>query len=128
MDDGLDAAAMVALIASAGFETRHARSGDEALETALAFRPDIVFFDVNRLNANGREFAQRVRRTDWGVTAVLVAMDSQGDAADRAAYISAGFDFHFPKPLHSVMGLLEQLAQLSIEREPKDLCRCAVAH
>jgi CheY-like chemotaxis protein len=47
---------------------------------------------------DGYEVAKRMRATQWGEDAVLVAISGWGQARDRERARAAGFDHHFTKP------------------------------
>jgi CheY-like chemotaxis protein len=99
VDDNHDAAeSLAALLAIAGHETELAHDGIEALETAAAFRPDVVFLDIGLPALDGHETARRIRQQPWGKAMVLIALTGWGQAEDRRKSRDAGFNHHLVKP------------------------------
>jgi CheY-like chemotaxis protein len=115
VDDNRDSATSLALMLQLmGNETRTAHDGIEGLETAAAFRPDVVLLDLGMPRLNGYDTAQRMREQPWGRTAILVALTGWGQESDRARSREAGFDHHLVKPVEPA--LLERLLAESARR------------
>jgi PAS domain S-box-containing protein len=92
-DDNRDAADSLALMLRLkGHEVRNARDGEEAVEAAEAFRPDVVLLDIGMPRLNGYEVARRIREQLWGKDMVLVALTGWGQDEDRRRSEEAGFD------------------------------------
>ncbi|MGH8193105.1 MAG: hybrid sensor histidine kinase/response regulator [Woeseiaceae bacterium] len=105
VDDNLDSAESLALLLRhSGHETRTAHDGLEAMETAAAFRPNVMLLDIGMPKLNGYEVARRIRKQPWGKSIVLVALTGWGQEEDRARSREAGFDEHIVKPVeHSAL-------------------------
>lgn len=100
MDDNRDAADTLAMLLDfLGYEARAAYDGQQGVDVATAFQPDLVILDINMPVMDGYE-AARVLRNDRGTSrAVLVALTARGSATDKAAALRAGFDYHVVKPV-----------------------------
>jgi len=99
-DDNVDSAmSWTLLIQEGGHEVATAYDGLSALESAERLRPQVLLLDVGMPHLDGYEVARRIRATDWGREAWLVAVTGWGQARDRALAGEAGFDEHFTKPL-----------------------------
>ena len=99
-DDNVDSAmSWSLLIEDGGHRVVTAYDGMEALRMAEEFRPQVVLLDIGMPRLDGYEVARRMRTTDWGRQALLVAITGWGQARDRALAQEAGFDEHFTKPL-----------------------------
>jgi CheY-like chemotaxis protein len=99
VDDNLDSAeTMALLLAEFGHEAQAAHSGAEALRCGDALRPDLVFLDIGMPGMDGYEVCRRLRATDWGSAAKVIALTGWGGEADKAAARAAGFDGHLTKP------------------------------
>jgi len=99
-DDNRDAADSLAiLLAGDGHDVRKAYDGMDALETALAFKPNVALLDIGMPGLSGYEVAQRIRAENWGNEMVLIALTGWGQSQDKARAISAGFDHHVTKPV-----------------------------
>ena len=62
VDDKVDSAErMAVLLRLYGHNVRRAHDGEAALEAALAFRPDVIFLDIDLPKMDGYEVARRLR-------------------------------------------------------------------
>jgi two-component system CheB/CheR fusion protein len=100
VDDNVDAAEMLGMqVRTLGSnEVRTALSGEVALQTAPAFRPDIVLLDLGMPEMDGFEVARRIRQEPWGKDVMLVAVTGWGQEEHRQRTRDAGFDRHLTKP------------------------------
>jgi PAS domain S-box-containing protein len=100
VDDNVDTAhGMVRLLKLIGHETARAHDGNEALQIARDFRPEIVLLDIGLPVMDGYEVAARMRREEWCKDALIVAVSGYGQDDDRRRSTEAGFDHHLIKPL-----------------------------
>ncbi len=100
VDDNRDAAISLAMMLRLmGNETQTAHDGQEALELAAAFRPDVVLLDIGMPKLNGYEVARRIREQSWGKNLVLVAVTGWGQDDDRRRSRESGFNVHMVKPV-----------------------------
>jgi len=107
-DDNHDCADSLAMLLQlAGYETRTAYDGAEAIAMAESYRPDILLLDIGMPNLNGHEAARHIRDQPWGKDLLLVALTGWGQEEDRRRTEAAGFDAHFVKPVDSAA--LEQV-------------------
>ncbi len=102
VDDNIDAARSLAKVLTLlhGQNVEVAHDGPSALETAEAFRPQIVLLDIGLPGMSGHEVAEQLRRRPWFEEVLLVAVSGWGQEKDRAASLAAGFDDHFVKPVN----------------------------
>jgi CheY-like chemotaxis protein len=99
-DDSPDAANSLAMMLRlAGHEVHTARDGQEAVEAAGWFRPDVALLDIGMPRLNGFEAARRIREQPWGRHMVLVAVTGWGQQEDKRRATEAGFDQHLTKPV-----------------------------
>jgi CheY-like chemotaxis protein len=100
VDDNPDALKSLFLLVSLmGHEVRQARDGQEALEVAGRFRPEVIFMDLGMPKLNGYEAARRIREESWGQELLMVATTGWGQEDDRRRTKEAGFDQHLVKPV-----------------------------
>jgi PAS domain S-box-containing protein len=110
VDDNVDAAAaQAALLRMHGHEVETAHSGEEALERASRFCPEVVLLDLGMPGMDGFEVARELRATPEGRGATLIAQTGWGQDADRRKTAAAGFDAHLTKPV-DLGALMETLA------------------
>ncbi len=99
-DDNEDAAmALAMLLTDMGNDVQIAHSGQEALNVAAKFRPDLILMDVAMPRLDGLEATRRLRMTEWGRRAAIVALTGWGQEADKRLSHEAGADDHLVKPV-----------------------------
>jgi len=100
VDDNRDAAdSSATLLELQGHLTATAYTGLGGLALGEAFRPQAVLLDIGLPDVNGCDLARRIRATDWGRAACLVAITGWGQDTDRQRAFEAGFDHHLTKPV-----------------------------
>jgi CheY-like chemotaxis protein len=108
VDDNADIVDSTAMLLSLqGHTVRTALNGQEALEIARHFHPDLVLLDIGMPGVDGYAIARRMRGQPETEHSLLIAVSGYGSDEDRAKARAAGFDLHFVKPLD--VKLLEQL-------------------
>lgn len=99
-DDNADAAmTLAALLDVYGHDVRIAHNGQQALEIATAFQPEVVFLDIGMPDLTGYEVADRLRKLKDLQHSVIAAVSGWGTKDDLARAKAAGFDMHFTKPV-----------------------------
>jgi signal transduction histidine kinase len=119
VDDNRDAASSLAMLLKVmGNDVRTAHDGDEAVQSAGAFRPDVVLCDIGLPKKNGYEVARAIREEPWGGQMVLIAVTGWGQDEDRRKSEEAGFDRHMVKPVdpHELMRLLAGLDVVKVRQ------------
>jgi PAS domain S-box-containing protein len=112
VDDNTDAAASLALLLEMeDFEVCTAANGEEAIEQARAFGPQIIFMDLAMPRLDGLEAARRIRALPQGEHMRIIALTGWGQEADRQRTRDAGMDHHLTKPvsLHALQNVLRIL-------------------
>lgn len=99
VDDSADGAQTLAMVLEMlGYEVIVAENGGQALAKGAAFMPHAVLLDIGLPDMDGYEVCRRMRASDWGRSALLVALTGWGADADKQAARTAGFDAHLTKP------------------------------
>ena len=99
VDDNTDAADSLAMLLEAiGNDVRVAYDGEEAVDKAIEFSPQIVLLDIGLPKMHGYDVAKRIR-AEKGGDVLLVAVTGWGNEEDRRRTREAGFDYHFTKPV-----------------------------
>lgn len=115
VDDNADSVSMLSmLIELKGHTTATAQSGQEALDVAARFRPDVVVLDIGLPGMDGYQVAARLRQQPDCSGVVLVALTGWGGEEDKQRTRAAGFDHHFTKPVDPQA--LEQLLATAAQR------------
>ena len=80
-----------------GHQVDEAATGESAVETALARRPDVVLLDIGLPDVSGYEVAKRIRRAPGNDNVILIALTGYGEL--DAQHAEARFDGHVTKPV-----------------------------
>lgn len=100
VDDNRDSAVSLSILLSlAGHITTTAFDGEEALDTAGRFHPDVVLLDIGLPKLNGYQVCRALRSVPRERRLVIVALTGWGQADDRRKSVDAGFDAHLVKPV-----------------------------
>ena len=100
VDDNIDAAeTMVMLLDLSGHDARAAFGGQEALDVAMMFQPEVVFLDIGLPGMNGYEVARRLLANPSTASAKLIALTGWGTEEDIRKSKIAGFHAHLTKPV-----------------------------
>ena len=114
VDDLRDSADSLALLFDAlGHTTLTSYDGQQAVDAARQFAPDIVFLDINMPVLDGYGAARALRHTLVDAKPVLVALTAiSGPDAKRRAD-EAGFDFYVTKPadFNVLISLVDDLSR-----------------
>lgn len=112
-DDNEDAAQSLGmLVESMGHEARVVYDGQQAVQVAETFRPDLVILDIGMPKLNGYEVARQLTSQPWMARSWLVALTGWGQPSDRERAMQAGFNDHLVKPasIEALESLLLRLA------------------
>jgi signal transduction histidine kinase/ActR/RegA family two-component response regulator len=116
VDDNEDAADSLGMVLGLdGHEVIAAYTGDQALERAQAFRPDVVLLDIGLPGVDGYEVARRIRACIDLKAVCLVAVTGYGQDADKVRARNAGFAHHLVKPVE--FSALQRILATSVEAE-----------
>jgi CheY-like chemotaxis protein len=86
VDDNLDAARTLALMVKMfDHEVRIAHDGEEAIQTAAEFLPEVILMDIGMPRMNGYDAARSIRQQSWGQSMTLVALTGWGKRRIRSA-------------------------------------------
>ena len=99
IDDDEDVTnALQLALQSDGHDVAVAYDGVQGLETARAFKPDVVLCDIRMPGIDGYEVARAFRADPELRDILLVALTGYAQAVDRDKAREAGFDEHLAKP------------------------------
>jgi PAS domain S-box-containing protein len=102
VDDNVDAVTMLGeSLRLVGHSVCLANSGEEALQLADGFRPEVALIDIGLPRMDGYELARRLRALP-NPPKRLFAVTGYGRSADRKRALEAGFHRHFIKPVDVV--------------------------
>jgi len=110
-DDRDGAMTLSTLLQLEGCEVRTVHGGQEALDAAREFRPDVILLDIGMPKVTGYEAARRLRHRYGDDCPVLIAVTGWKQASDKILASLAGFDHHVAKP-YEPAELLRLLSKL----------------
>ena len=101
VDDNHDAAQSLSmLLTSKGHTVWLAHDGYEALEVALAERPQVVLLDIGLPGMDGYAVARALRQHPDAKMTHLIALSGYGRPEDREQAKTAGFNGYLVKPVN----------------------------
>ncbi len=95
-DDALAGIYMTRLEAE-GFETKRVNNGEDALATALEFRPDLVLLDVMMPKVSGFEVLDIIRNTPETANLKVIMLTALGQEGDKQRASELGADDYLVK-------------------------------
>jgi DNA-binding response OmpR family regulator len=98
-----------------GHETRTAGDGEEAVQWAMEFTPDVVLLDIGLPKLNGYDACRAIRKHRLGNQPVVIALTGWGQEDDRRRSKEAGFDSHLVKPVdyQALVAMIESLSPVT---------------
>ncbi len=113
VDDLKDITETMGLLFEAlGHETKVCADGQQAIDVAQAFQPEIVFMDLDMPVLNGYDAARALRALPLAQQPFLVALTAAHGAAVEVATRACGFDFYLRKPAdtNALLALVDDLS------------------
>jgi two-component system, OmpR family, response regulator len=92
------AAAVVAVLRTAGIEAEVAHSGAEALALAAGWQPELVLLDAGLPDLDGLDVLRALRTS--GVTVPVLFLSARRALADKVRALDAGAADYLVKPFH----------------------------
>lgn len=99
-DEPAVATSMATLLEIMGYKVVVAESGQEALEQATVFRPQVVLLDIGLKGIDGFETASRLRQLPQAGEMYVVAVTGYADEATQSRALASGYDHHMAKPVN----------------------------
>lgn len=98
-DDDAGADSLADLLRALGHEVQVAYCAEDALASARAFLPDVIFLDLDMPRLNGIEAAHCLSKDFLCRRATLVALTGRRDPSARVLTREAGCHLHLEKPV-----------------------------
>jgi len=100
IEDNRDSADSLCLLLECyGHEVAVAYSGQDGVQTAEHYQPDVVLCDIGLPGLDGYEVARQLRDNPVTAKARLIAVTAYGRDEDRRRSHEAGFEQHLVKPV-----------------------------
>lgn len=97
-DDAVDIAVIKRLLSKKGYDLRTATSGEEALELAAEFQPDVILLDVIMSGISGYEVCRRIRADAKLKRTKVIMVSGLAMVSERLQGYEAGADDYITKP------------------------------
>jgi CheY-like chemotaxis protein len=105
-------------LARHGYEVVLATDGLQAVEQAVAGRPDLILMDISLPKIDGWEATRRIKAETATAAVPIVALTAHAMVADRQKCLDAGCDEFETKPI-DLKRLLEKMQTLLAVRSPR---------
>jgi two-component system cell cycle response regulator DivK len=99
---------VVKVLKNKGYVTVEAVDGEEALEKAIAEKPDLILLDISIPKLDGYEVAKRLKNMEEFQGIPIIAFTAHAMKGDREKIIVAGFEGYISKPVN-IRKLPEQI-------------------
>ena len=112
VDDNRDGAdSLSEMLKLLGNDTRTGYDGQQGVDMAGEYRPDVILLDIGLPKLNGYQVCRLIREQPWGKDVMLIAVTGWGQPEDRRRSKEAGFDHYMVKPVdpHVLMEMLTEL-------------------
>jgi len=106
---------LIDLLEPLGFEVAEAGNGQEGLEKAALWSPDLIIADLAMPIMDGFEMIRRLRATPEFQNVPIVTSSASVFSADQAESIAAGSNDFLPKPVQTVELLAKLKNHLDLE-------------
>jgi len=102
------------ILSPLGFELAEAQNGEEGLEIAAQFNPQLIITDVGMPIMDGLEMIDNLRRSPEFQQTIIFISSVRAFAADRAKFLESGADDILSKPVQidELLNKLEHYLQL----------------
>jgi PAS domain S-box-containing protein len=105
-----------------GFEAMEASSGEECLELAASWQPEVILLDLRMAGMDGHETTRELRKQARFANTLIIMISASNFAEDQAASLQAGCAAHIGKPVKKDELLAVLQARLPLQwlyREPE---------
>lgn len=101
VDDNQDSRELaVKVLKNRGYQMIEASDGEEALEKALAEKPDLILMDISIPKINGYEVTRRLKsQADFKATPII-ALTAHAMKGDKEKALESGCDGYISKPIN----------------------------
>ena len=101
------------LMSREGYEVYTAENGEEALQKAGQYRPELVFLDIMMPRKNGYEVCEVIRQMPELKNAYIIMLSAKGREIDKDNALKAGADEFMSKPF-SPLEVIARVKSLTV--------------
>ena len=95
------------ILTKSGYEVIKCGTGEEAVETAVKEKPDLVIMDIQLPGIDGLEATKRIRVSEADGNIPIVAVTSYAMSGDKERVLAAGCNGYIEKPINPETFLAE---------------------
>jgi two-component system, cell cycle response regulator DivK len=112
-DDAESRAALQQILEDDGFMVMVAADGDEGVDVAVAFQPDVILLDLVLPHLNGFDAAALLKRDEATSRIPLVAVTASWIGSESSRLREIGFETSLRKPFHprDLLDVVEMLSR-----------------
>jgi two-component system cell cycle response regulator DivK len=107
-DHQLDGRLLKDILESHGYETLQTGDGLEAIDLAVAKRPDLILMDIQLPDLSGLEVTRRLRGDERSRRIPIIAVTAFAMAWHEREALDSGCDAYISKPI-AILGFLRRL-------------------
>lgn len=101
VDDNRDSRELVVkVLKNKGYQMVEASDGEEAIEKAMAERPNLILLDLSIPKIDGYEVCRRLKSQDAFKDIPVVALTAHAMRGDREKTLEVGFEGYISKPIN----------------------------
>ncbi len=102
---------MLMVLRAKGYTLLKATDGEEALDTAIRERPDLIIMDIQLPKLNGLEVTMKLRETPALSHIPIIAVTAYAMTGDKERFIDGGCDAYLSKPINTreLPGVIAQM-------------------
>lgn len=108
-DDDALSGVYVSRLQSEGFDVRRVANGEEALATALSYRPDLVVLDVMMPKVSGFDVLDILRNTPETANLKIIMLTALSQESDKERAQSLGADDYLVKSQVVIADVVERI-------------------
>ena len=108
-DDDAVANVYVTRLQSEGFEVRRVNNGEDALATALNYKPDLVVLDVMMPKVSGFDVLDILRNTPETANLKIIMLTALGQDSEKQRAESMGVDDYLVKSQVVIADVIERI-------------------
>ncbi len=98
VDDDINSIAIAEELLAGDYNLKTAATGEEALEIALDFIPDLILLDIMMPGMDGYEVCRRLRKHSTLSDTRIIIVSAKGELCDRIKGHEMGADDYISKP------------------------------
>jgi len=110
-DDDALASVYQTRLQAEGFDVRRVPNGEDALASALEFRPDLILLDVMMPKVSGFDVLDILRNTPETATTKIVMLTALSQDSDKERAQSLGVDDYLVKSQVVIADVVERIKQ-----------------